>query len=91
MQNDDQSGYWLEVLRYVREHPQIARIGPESRVFNEGAVERLPGTPSEISQAIDSINFWKASQEFDILGERHRQLLVGDSIPPRPDSCCTAK
>jgi hypothetical protein len=66
-------------MRCKRKHPEIARIRPEVRGFNQRAAVPGPQVSLKIPKAIDSVQLWQTSQEFDIVGERHRQLLVESS------------
>jgi len=75
VQNDDKAGRWLEVIRCKREHPETARIRPEVRGFNEWAAGLWLKVSPKIGKAIDAIQLWQTSQQFDIFGEGHRRLL----------------
>jgi hypothetical protein len=93
MQNDDESGRWLQMIGNEREHPELARIGAKTGALGKGTVAGRRQAPRKHSQAIEFIWLRQASQEFDIFGEGQRQLL-GErllSSSPRTDSCCTAK
>mgnify|MGYP003694454925 CR=1 FL=1 len=76
VQNDDKAGRWLEVMqvqtRTSGDYPDLTR----SPWFRPAGCAR-PGlqVPPEIPKAIDTVQLWQTSQEFDIVGERHRQLL----------------
>jgi hypothetical protein len=92
VQNDDKRGRWLEVIGHKREHPETTGIRPESGDFSQRTVRDWPQVSPEISKAIETLQLWQTSQEFDIVGEGHRQLLDRVFItPPSIDSCCTAK
>src|SRR5258708_1180998 len=93
VQNDHKGGLILEVARRKRKHPETARIEPESGGFDEGTAGAGPQAPPITPEGIDSVQLWETSQEFDIVGERHRQLLDESSFqrPATTDSCCSAK
>jgi hypothetical protein len=80
VQNDDQSRRRLKLARHEGEHPEIAGIGAESGGFNEGAAEVWLEVSPIIAKAIDTVQLWQTSQEFDIVGEGHRQLLVREVV-----------
>jgi hypothetical protein len=93
MQNDHESGRLREMIGNEREHPELARIGAKTSGLDQGTVAGRRQVSREHSQAIEFIWIWQTSQEFDIFGKGHRQLL-GErllSSSPRTDSCCTAK
>jgi hypothetical protein len=79
VQNDDKAGRWLQVMRCKRKHPETARIRPEAGGLDEGAAVPGPQVSFKIPKAVDSVQLWQTSQEFDIVDERHRQLLVESS------------
>jgi hypothetical protein len=92
VQNDDKRGRWLEVIRHKREHLETTGIRPESGDFSQRTMGNWPQVSPEISKAIETLQLWQTSQEFDIVGEGHRQLLDRVFLtPPNTDSCCTAK
>jgi hypothetical protein len=82
VQNHNQSRLGLELIRHKRKHPQPARIGPETGDFNERAIEALPQASPIDSEAINLVQLWQASQEFDIISEGHRQLLDERLLKP---------
>jgi len=63
------------VVRCKREHPETTRIRPEVCGFNDRTVRTRPEVSREIPKAVDTVQLWQTSQQFDIFGERHRQLL----------------
>jgi len=72
VQNEDKAGRWLQVMRRKRKHPEISRIRSEARGLNEGATVTGSQVSLNIPKAIDSVQLWQPSQEFDIIAERHR-------------------
>jgi hypothetical protein len=75
VQNNDKASGRLQVVRCKREHPERAGIRAEVGGFDERAARTWPQVSREIAKAVDAIHLWQASQEFDIFGEGHRQLL----------------
>src|SRR6202011_2664992 len=80
MENDNKGGRPLRVDGHKGEHPESARIGSESRGFNERAAGAGLEVSPIIPEAMDSI---QTSQEFDIVSEGHRQLL-GERLVTAP-------
>jgi hypothetical protein len=79
VQHHDKAGRWLQVMGCKREHPEIARIRPEACGLNQRATVTGPQVSFKIPKTIDTVQLWQTSQEFDIVGERHRQLLIESS------------
>jgi hypothetical protein len=94
MEHDDQGRRLLEIVRNKREHAERARIRAKARGFDQRAVRTRPQVSPIASKAVDYIQLWQASEEFDIISEGQRQLLgerLLNSTPSPTDSCCTAK
>src|SRR5437667_2537296 len=66
-------------MRRERKHPEIPWIRSKSRGFHQWAMLTGPQVSLKIPKTIDSVQLWQTSQEFDIVGERHRQLLIETS------------
>jgi len=93
VQYHDQRGPARQVRRHVRKHLQAARIGAESRDFDQRAAQAVSLVAPVISEAVEMTQLRKTAQEFDILSKGHRQLLGTERIPTSADidSCCSAR
>jgi hypothetical protein len=69
VQNNHQRGLLLMMSRHKREHPERARIGAEPRGFDQWAARPASQASYLGSKAIECVQLWQTSQEFDIFGE----------------------
>jgi hypothetical protein len=71
MQNDDKGRFPLELGGNKGTHSQGARIGSETDGFDERAAEAALHAAPKIGEADGAVQLRQASQEFDVLSERH--------------------
>jgi hypothetical protein len=93
VQDDDERRRARQRLRHKGEHLERAGIGAELTDLDQRTAARLRGGSAIHSHTIEPVQFRELAEEFDVLREGQRWLLVRLILLTRlkPDSCCTAK